>query len=425
MSIMPPRRGLTVVFGVTMIHKLALSNFYCVRDHVEIDLSVSGRAPDRPERLAEVATGTSKRVPKVVALYGPNASGKSTVLRALSFISWFIEEGFSLGAKSRIPCHRFNSTQGRSSPLSLELEFDAPANLTTTANASEPRCRYIYSLTLTGGEDEPTQVQKESLAYWPVGSIRRVSIFERESNEVVSGQRSFALQGFTKPIKKILRSNVSLITTLAQLGHDQSTRLRDIAGEMESNIFLEIHEFPEEFIARQYLNNKPLLASLNQEVLRLDLGIKEINIEPPASDRNYPNPRFFHKGLISALSVTSESHGTRQFFKIFPMISHALERGGVAVIDELDSSIHPLILPEIIRWFYDPERNPKNAQIWFTCQNPHLLQELSKDEILFCEKDTEGGTTVFGLNEITGVRRVDNYMKKYLGGAYGAVPHIG
>ena len=111
--------------------------------------------------------------------------------------------------------------------------------------------------------------------------------------------------------------------------------------------------------------------------------------------------------------------------RIFPFLFIALQNGGVAVIDELDTSIHPLILPEILRWFYDPVRNPRNAQIWFTCQNISLLRELTKEEILLCEKDNLGGTSVFGLSSIKSVRRIDNYMTKYLGGTYGAVPHLG
>jgi len=63
--------------------------------------------------------------------------------------------------------------------------------------------------------------------------------------------------------------------------------------------------------------------------------------------------------------------------------------------------------------------------LWFTCQNTYLLNELAKEQILFCEKDSKGRTAAFSLRDIKSVRRVDNYAKKYLGGAYGAVPHVG
>ena len=120
-----------------------------------------------------------------------------------------------------------------------------------------------------------------------------------------------------------------------------------------------------------------------------------------------------------------ESHGTRQFLKLFPLLAHALLVGSIAIIDELDSAIHSMMLPEIVGWFYDPVRNSNNAQLWMSCQNVSLLEELSKDEIVFCEKDLHGRTEVYCLNDIKAVRRDDNYYKKYLGGFYGAVPRIG
>ena len=131
------------------------------------------------------------------------------------------------------------------------------------------------------------------------------------------------------------------------------------------------------------------------------------------------------EGLIEALPASLESHGTRLFIGIFPYIIQALQNGGVALIDELDLAIHPLVLPEIIRWFHDPERNPHGAQLWMTCQNASLLESLAKEEVLFCEKDSRGRTTIYGLRDIQAVRRGDNFYRKYLSGVYGAVPNVG
>jgi predicted ATPase len=95
------------------------------------------------------------------------------------------------------------------------------------------------------------------------------------------------------------------------------------------------------------------------------------------------------------------------------------------VIDELDTSIHPLLLPEIIRWFYDPKKNPDGGQLWMSCQAASLLEELQKEEVFFCEKDRQGRSQVYALTDIQAVRRSDNLYKKYLGGVYGAVPRVG
>jgi predicted ATPase len=107
------------------------------------------------------------------------------------------------------------------------------------------------------------------------------------------------------------------------------------------------------------------------------------------------------------------------------LINSALTTGGVAIVDDLDSSLHPIILAEILSWFHRPERNPQNAQFWISCHNVSLLESLIKEEVFFCEKDKAGQTHLFGLKNIPAVRRDDNYYKKYLDGFYGAVPQIG
>jgi predicted ATPase len=70
-------------------------------------------------------------------------------------------------------------------------------------------------------------------------------------------------------------------------------------------------------------------------------------------------------------------------------------------------------------------RNQQNAQLWMSCHNASLLDELIKEEVYFCEKDSRGRTRLYGLQDIQSVRRNDNFYQKYLGGVYGAVPQLG
>jgi len=78
-----------------------------------------------------------------------------------------------------------------------------------------------------------------------------------------------------------------------------------------------------------------------------------------------------------------------------------------------------------MRWFYDHQRNKGTAQLWMTGHSVSLLDDLEKEEVVFCEKDRQGRAKVYSLMDIKSVRRGDNLYKKYLGGVYGAVPHIG
>lgn len=71
-----------------MIYRLEIENFYSVRDRQVIDLTVGRKVPDEPGRLVPLHTGSEYRAPRVIAIYGANASGKSNVLRAIAFLSW-------------------------------------------------------------------------------------------------------------------------------------------------------------------------------------------------------------------------------------------------------------------------------------------------------------------------------------------------
>ena len=75
-----------------MLYKLEVENFFCIRDPQVLDLSVDGKVPDPEGRYATIFEGADVRAPKVVALYGANASGKTTVLRALEFVVTMIRD---------------------------------------------------------------------------------------------------------------------------------------------------------------------------------------------------------------------------------------------------------------------------------------------------------------------------------------------
>ncbi|MBV8183456.1 MAG: ATP-binding protein [Hyphomicrobiales bacterium] len=365
------------------------------------------------------------------------------MLRALAFIAWFIQHSFGRPAgesnfdrlpglpEAPLPCQRFNDVASKEAPVEIGIRFSGPSDLLGAGTLDYLHCRYEYQLALGGGDLQPTRVVRERLSYWPLterGSARaskQSKLFDRHDKQV-SGSNAFHLKKLKSSLEKVLRNDVSVISTLVQLNHNPSILLRNIAVGIIYNIFTERYDFSDRGMSLYYQKDKLALEALNKDIQRLDLGIQEVRIDPPKQpNMPYPEVSFVHHGLASPLAIAGESHGTRQFFKIFPLIYGALNFGGVAIIDELDTAIHPLLLPEIIRWFYSPERNPRNAQLWLTCQHSSLLGELSKEEIFFCQKDRTGATSVFGLRDIKPVRRSENYIKKYLSGEYGAVPHIG
>jgi putative AbiEii toxin of type IV toxin-antitoxin system len=405
-----------------MIHRWEVSNFYSFREPQFIDLRVAANTPDLPGRFAPIWRNATEFAPKVVVFFGPNAAGKSNVLRSLGFLSWFVSQSFHQSPEDCLPYQRFNDSKSQESPTRIAIRFAGPADTNKASDPATPECCYAYQLVLGGLTGKPQHVITETLHYWPKIGGRQVRLFERKQDGSINVGKSFPLAGYRSAVDKILRSNASLISTLAQLDHPLALYGRRLATAIFYNVFIEKGETADDIIVRHYAANPAHLHSLNREIERVDLGIRGMQIQ---SGPNGPVALFEHQGLTKPLPIQLESQGTRAFIRIFPLLAAALEAGGIAVVDELDLSIHPIVLPEIIRWFHDPDRNPRNAQLWMTCQNASLLEELVKEEVFFCEKDTNGRSIVYGLRDIQAVRRNDNYYRKYLGGVYGAVPHLG
>ena len=169
-------------------------------------------------------------------------------------------------------------------------------------------------------------------------------------------------------------------------------------------------------------DNPPYLANLNRELRRLDVGLEEMSITQGDAGLF---ATFRHSGLDAPIFMNEELAGTRRFIDIFPRLHFVLETGSVAVFDEIDTDMHPLLMPEIFRWFSDTTRNPHGAQLFFTAHNPALLDELEKEQIFLTEKERMGATRVIGARDIRRLRRQPSLMKKYLAGELGAVPYIG
>lgn len=125
-----------------------------------------------------------------------------------------------------------------------------------------------------------------------------------------------------------------------------------------------------------------------------------------------------------------ESFGTIRFLDIFPMLLTAMRKGTTLVVDELDASIHPMAIMNIINIFHNDDINKKGAQLIFNTHNPIFLNSnlLRRDEIKFVEKEKEKSKhyslSDFGTSGKNGVRNGEDYMKNYFINKYGAIRNV-
>jgi hypothetical protein len=155
---------------------------------------------------------------------------------------------------------------------------------------------------------------------------------------------------------------------------------------------------------------------------------KEIDTEIPISLKTI-EIEFGHKSEGSEFVpfdyFTEESAGTRRFFSLIGPWIDILDNGYTVFIDEIDTSLHPLLVKLLLKLLFSNESNPKGAQIIFTTHNPIFLDTslLRRDQIWFTEKSDDGASHLYPLTDFK-PRKDEAIAKGYLAGRYGGIPFI-
>lgn len=126
-----------------MIRRLEIENFYSIRETQVIDLTINAGVPEEEGRFGSLHDGSGIRVPKAVAFFGANASGKSNVLKALAFLRWFLVESFETPPDGPLPILRF--ADGNSLPTRIRVHFDWFADLSNPSRTTHLHLHNIYT----------------------------------------------------------------------------------------------------------------------------------------------------------------------------------------------------------------------------------------------------------------------------------------
>ena len=126
------------------------------------------------------------------------------------------------------------------------------------------------------------------------------------------------------------------------------------------------------------------------------------------------------------LSLEQQSKGSQILFALGGFILYQLKLGGLYIIDEIDTSLHPKLAKTLIQLFQNKISNPKNTQIIFSTHETAFLDKdfFRKDQIWFTEKNEYGETELFSAQDFDKVREDTPFEKWYMAGKFGGIPDI-
>jgi AAA15 family ATPase/GTPase len=122
------------------------------------------------------------------------------------------------------------------------------------------------------------------------------------------------------------------------------------------------------------------------------------------------------------LPLEKESDGTQSILFLSYFFYQAMTGEKVLLVDELDQSLHTMLLPFLVKIF--SESCPR-SQFIFTTHDSSIMRQssLRRDEYYFTEKGDDAATTIFPLSDFS-VRKNAKIEDEYLEGRFGAVPLI-
>ncbi len=391
-----------------MLHSYAFSNFQSFRERIEVDLTIS-RKVAMTEWMSDAPTG--ERVSKLMAVIGPNGSGKTALLKPMAFISWFITSSFQSAHDASIPIASHAANTNEPSELECTVDFDGKL------------WRYVLRCTPERVLHEALYQKRERFGYVFVRD------WDAETKTYAVKQQDFGLA--PQEARKV-RPNVSLIAWAAQFGVPLAMRMT--APYVNTNVNL-LGRMPigsqDVQVAAQHFSVHAVQCERMEYLLSAwDLGLSGVELQefvvnnPQESSQTVWVPFGKHKNKNTEfkLPFALESSGTQGAFVLLSRLLQTLEIGGLAVIDEFENDLHPHMLEPILDLFANPSTNPYNAQLLFTCHAIEVLNLVHKSQVILVQKNEDCESTASRMDAVEGIRNDDNFYAKYMAGAYGAVP---
>lgn len=436
----------TVSKAHTMLLGFQAENVRSFRDRIDFSLEATAMAqPGVAREIPWRQEGRNLlRVLPVAGVFGANAAGKSNLLRAMEDMRRFVRNSFSTRRHSDTPLKPFRH------PFRLHGE-DSTAPSTYEIDLILGGIRHEYGFVV-----DDRQVIREWARRYPRG--KAAVIFERSYDDLRIESRSAK----SRALRELVRDDALFLSVADIADYDG---LRPLYNWFEQN--LTVCDASSRDARSRYTAHLMEHDGRRQQVLELlqvaDLGIVDIRKKKPdknqvefykkviraintADGRDIPvedeptdvpdafggGVELSHRGpdgSVVVLDSEEESLGTLVWLGLVGPLLDALINGTVILVDELEASLHPLLVEQFVSIFQSPVSNPNGAQLIFNSHEARLLgnsvadRTIGRDQAWFTEKMHDGSSNLYSLTDLN-PRKSEAIARRYLEGRYGATPII-
>jgi len=421
-----------------MLISFSVTNFRSIEKKQTLSL-LAQHSDSFPKHISTVQLPGNKQkktchLLKSVAIFGPNASGKSNFIEAMGHVKQFVIDSVKNQRGDEIawadPFRLYSKTLEQ--PSAFEVVF-------VQKNHAGQKLKYEYSFAVT----KQRVVEEQLIEY---SSSRPTKLFSRKW---AKSKYSWHFAENFKPRDIHLRTseNVLFLSKAAQENHDHLIPVFDwfrqtlqVLPSRRQDIAL-----VREHLETQFEKKKSRLLRFLQDadVGIVDLQLVHRNIDDlPLSQGISEEAKLHLKDLlgkrVQAVHLmrdskkkvifdleTDESDGTHAMLALAAFLTEAAEQERVLFVDELDKSLHPLLVRGLFKAFHSLS---KSSQVCFTLHSVQQMDEdyCRKDQVWLMEKDFKTkASSLYSLADFKGIRKEHSLDRRYLLGAYGALPIIG
>nr|WP_319564634.1 ATP-binding protein [uncultured Rhodoferax sp.] len=414
-----------------MLIEFRTKNFRSLRDEQALSLVASTDQTLLDTHALATGLKAAPHLLKSAVVYGANASGKSNLIKALQYMRGVVLESATLQPGQtfdRLQPFKLDATSG-SQPTEFEATFILDG------------VRYQYGFAMNA-----QRIVSEQLLVYRAFKPQRwfARHFDAESGKDVY-EFGPGLKGAKNLWEGATRPNALFLSVAVQLN---SEALRPVFDWFANRlvIFNEQSRLTPDF-AVQMLKQEAQRKAICEFLRAADISIADIEVttqqamvhsikfdlatgkrEEAAREQAVDEVKFHHitEHGKAAFDLADESSGTRNLLFLSGPILDILDKGLALVVDELDTSLHTLLVQSLVRLFHRPEVNTGGAQLIFTTHDTSLLDAYGlfrRDQVWFVEKRPDQSSSLFPLLDFS-PRKNEALERGYLQGRYGALPFL-